>query len=230
MGPVHRHPPRDGRSAPTVTIASKCTPGRGRRGLPLPIYFMVVALSLGGWSICAPPGTAPSGPAHLGPAHPESTPADPALPEGVSPNRVSHSTGATSAPPYLTVERVDGGDVLLRISLSNDPRWVLKWNHSVTGVEVSDYYVYEEGAMLLKASHTPAFDAGLGHIPGRGRLESDGRGGYWIREIDEAVAGNAYRLRVGSPAVDHRVVHGARTHSLSDLAAGEAVIVRVDDR
>ena len=108
--------------------------------------------------------------------------------------------------------------------------WILRWNHSVTGIEVSDYYAYEEGSMVLTDSHTPAFDAGLGHIPGRGRLESDGDGGYWIRDIDEPVRGNAYALWVGSMSVDHRIVHDGRTFSLSALAAGERVILRVVDR
>ena len=183
-----------------MRTATARTFGRGRRRLPLPLYLVIAAF----WLVAGCPISASSDAA---PAPVESP----------------------GAPPYLIVQRVEGG-VLVRISLAHDGSWVLKWNHSVTGIEVSDYYVYEEGTMLLEASHTPAFDAGLGHIPGRGRLESDGRGGYWIRDIDEPVAGNAYRLRVGAPAVDHRIVHGALTVSLSEIAAGEAVVIRVDDR
>lgn len=81
--------------------------------------------------------------------------------------------------------------------------------------------------MLLTATHTPAFDAGLGHIPGRGRLESDGEGGYWIRGIDEPVAGNAYLMRVGSLQVNHRIVHDDVSYSLSEQAAGKRVVVEV---
>ena len=131
--------------------------------------------------------------------------------------------------PYLIVED-ERGHVLVRLSLATDPTWVLRWNHSVTGIEVSDYYAYQKGSMVLTDSHTPAFDAGLGHIPGRGRLESDGAGGYWIWDIDEPVPGNAYTLRVGSASVDHRIVHEARTVSLSALAAGERVVLRVVER
>lgn len=126
----------------------------------------------------------------------------------------------------LIVQLVEG-DVIARLPLDETPTWIVRWNHSVTGVEVSDYYGYIEGRMVLMQSHTPAFDAGLGHIPGRGRLESDGHGGYWIRGIDEPVPGNAYRLRVGPPAVDHRIVHGDRVISLSEIAAGRAVTIRV---
>ena len=81
--------------------------------------------------------------------------------------------------------------------------------------------------MILTDSHTPAFDAGLGHIPGRGRLESDADHGYWIRDIDEAVPGNAYALRVGSEEVNHRILYQNEIYSLSDLAAGERVLIRI---
>lgn len=121
----------------------------------------------------------------------------------------------------------DGGETVVRFSLATVPAWVLRWNHSVTGIEVSDHYVYEKGSMVLTASHAPAFDAGLGHIPGRGTLESDGAGGYWIHDIDEPVPGNAYRLRVGPAAVDHRIRHAGRTYSLSAIAANEPVTIRV---
>ena len=81
--------------------------------------------------------------------------------------------------------------------------------------------------MLLTDSHTPAFDAGLGHIPGRGTLSSDGDQGYWITSIDEPVPGNAYLLRVGSGAVAHRIVHDSVTYSLSEVAANERVRIEV---
>ena len=117
---------------------------------------------------------------------------------------------------------------LLELDLSRNPTWEVRWNHSVAGFTVRDVYRYEDGEMLLSATHAPDFAAGLGHIPGRGRLESDGAGGYWIRGIDEAVPGDRYLLRVGAPRVDHRVVHAGVTYSLSAQAAGERVVVAVE--
>ena len=121
----------------------------------------------------------------------------------------------------------DDGRTLLELPLAADAAFVMRWNHSVTGIVVSDHYRLDRGRLLLWQSHTPAFDAGLGHIPGRGRLESDGAGGYWIRDIDEPLPGDALWLRVGSPAVDHRIEHAGRVHSLSALAAGERVRIEV---
>ena len=121
----------------------------------------------------------------------------------------------------------DDGARLLSLDLSQDPAWVMQWNHSVSGILVSDYYRYEEGRMVLTDSHTPRFDAGLGHIEGRGRLESDAEHGYWIRDINEPVPGNAYYLRVGPTRVNHRIVHAGVTYSLSALAADERVRLEV---
>jgi hypothetical protein len=129
--------------------------------------------------------------------------------------------------PYLVVRDADGAE-LARFALDEDPRWHLAWRHSVTANLVRDYYEVRDGTMVLTQTHTPAYDAGLGHIPGRGRAESDGRGGYWIRDIDEPVPGDAYWLRVGSEQVGHTLVHGARRVNLSALAAGQRVRIAVE--
>lgn len=118
---------------------------------------------------------------------------------------------------------------MLELDLAQDPTWEVRWNHSVAGFTVRDVYRFKDGTMLLSATHAPDFAAGLGHIPGRGRLEPDGAGGYWIRGIDEAVPGNRYLLRVGAARVDHRVVHAGVTHSLSDEAAGERVVIALEE-
>ena len=119
------------------------------------------------------------------------------------------------------------GEPLFEISLADEPNWIMRWNHSVTGIEVSDYYRWDGDVMLLTDSHTPAFDAGLGHIPGRGRLENDGHGGYWIYDLDEPVPSNAYLLRVGSEKVNHRILHNGQTYYLSHVASNERVRIGV---
>nr|WP_299246034.1 DUF1850 domain-containing protein [uncultured Halomonas sp.] len=116
---------------------------------------------------------------------------------------------------------------LVDIPLQPGERWCLVWNHSVTGIRVADCYRYRQGRMVLERSHQPDFAAGLGHIPGRGVQTSDGEGGYWIEHIDEPVPGNGYLLRVGSMAVNHRLTHAGNVTSLSALAAGERVMIRL---
>ncbi|WP_136248304.1 DUF1850 domain-containing protein [Halomonas borealis] len=130
---------------------------------------------------------------------------------------------ASMAPPALAAcpsheLRVLGaeGRMLARLPMPEGAGWCLAWNHSVEGFPVHDCYRNVAGRMVLQRSHLPDFAAGLDHIPGRGRQVSDGHGGYWIEDIDEAVPGDAYRLRVGAMRVDHRLVRHA-TPSLATL-------------
>lgn len=134
---------------------------------------------------------------------------------------ISVLVGAASAG---TVDVIDASGT--RIAHVDASRWCILWNHSVAGFEVSDCYELRDDQMVLSRSHQPDFAAGLGHIAGRGTQRSDGAGGYWIEGIDEVVPGNCYRLRVGSAFVDHRIVAGQITISLSALAAGESVAIR----
>lgn len=133
---------------------------------------------------------------------------------------------ANVAAAELTVTPRDGQEPLLRLPLAEGERWCVLWNHSVEGFRVSDCYRWQDGEMRLTDSRQPDFAAGLGHIPGRGRLESDGDG-YRIRDIAEPVPGNRYVLRVGQPRVNHRIRHRGDSHSLTELAAGQAVEVAV---
>ncbi len=142
-------------------------------------------------------------------------------------------TAALAADPgtarTLEVRRWDDGRTVARLPLPADGAWMLSWRHSVTGILVRDYFRFERGRMVLEASHMPAFDAGLGHIPGRGTLESDGQGGYWVRDIDEPVPGGRFLVRVGDPGVNDHTLHaGERQVDLSALAARERVVVTVE--
>ncbi|WP_336245324.1 DUF1850 domain-containing protein [Maritimibacter dapengensis] len=123
----------------------------------------------------------------------------------------------------LIAARVDGGEVLARFEVDEGAGWCVLWRHSVQGFEVEDCYVNRAGRMVLDRSHLPDFAAGLDHIPGRGVQVSDGQGGYWIEDLDEPVPGDAYVLRPGSMAVDHRLRVGDRVVSLSALAEHERV-------
>lgn len=115
------------------------------------------------------------------------------------------------------------GDVIARFDVPDGAAWCVLWNHSVVGFPVSDCYENRGGRMVLVWSHLPDFAAGLDHIPGRGRQVTDGEGGYFILDIDEPVPGNAYVLRPGTGAVDHRLRRGDRVISLSAAAPRERV-------
>lgn len=118
----------------------------------------------------------------------------------------------------LVVQRVDDGRELARLPAPEGAEWCVLWHHSVAGFEVADCYRNRGGVMVLDHALMPDFAAGLGHIPGRGRQVPDGRGGYRIDGIDEAVPGNAYVIRPGAGPVDHRIRMGDAILSLSALA------------
>jgi hypothetical protein len=119
----------------------------------------------------------------------------------------------------LTVTEAGSGKLLASFPVQAEGTWCILWNHSVQGFEVSDCYQNRQGRMVLVRSHLPDFAAGLDHIPGRGRQLSDGMGGYWIEDIDEAVPGNAYLLRPGRYAtVNHRLQVAGHTFSISRVA------------
>lgn len=124
----------------------------------------------------------------------------------------------------LTATLPDGHEIA-NLPVPDGAGWCVLWRHSVKGFEVQDCYENRDGAMVLTRSHLPDFAAGLDHIPGRGRQISDGQGGYWIEDLDEPVPGNAYILRPGGPAVDHRLRTAGAEVSLSAVAAHARVTI-----
>lgn len=146
------------------------------------------------------------------------------IPAGAAAALLLAALALPAAPAAGTlIARTGAGETVARLDVPDGERWCVLWRHSVAGFEVADCYLNASGTMTLERSHLPDFAAGLDHIPGRGRQVSDGRGGYWIEDIDEPVPGNSYLLRVGGPAVDHRLSRGTEMVSLTERAAGERV-------
>lgn len=131
--------------------------------------------------------------------------------------------GMTGSHATELVATRDDGTEIVRLPVPDGTGWCVLWHHSVRGFDVSDCYQNREGRMVLVRAHLPDFAAGLDHIPGRGRQVSDGNGGYWILDINEPVPGDAYVLRPGAGAVDHRLQVGDSVVSLSAIAPRERV-------
>ncbi|MGR3756125.1 MAG: DUF1850 domain-containing protein [Tranquillimonas sp.] len=131
----------------------------------------------------------------------------------------------SAAAGTLLVEGADGP--LLSLSAPEGAEWCLRWNHSVTGGPVADCFVNSKGRMVLDHSYLHDYAAGLGDVPGRGRVHAAAGGGYEIDDIDEPVPDNALILRVGRPSVDHRLEIGGETFDLSALAANRRVTLRL---
>ena len=125
----------------------------------------------------------------------------------------------------LVVE--EGGARIAALPLAEGAEWCLSWNHSVTGGAVADCFVNDGGAMVLERSYLHDYAAGLGEVPGRGRVRAAKGGGYWIEGIDERIAGNALPLRVGRASVDHRITSGDATLALSARVPDRRVVLRM---
>jgi len=142
------------------------------------------------------------------------------------------SSAAVAAGPITSLEihDFDSGAHVMTLALDEPSAWILEWRHSVTGILVHDYFAIREGRIVLEQSHMPSFDAGLGHIPGRGRLESDGNHGYWVRDINEPVPGNRFLLRVGDVGVnDHTLIIEDRRINLSELVPRQLVVMTIGE-
>ena len=123
----------------------------------------------------------------------------------------------------------EDGAPMATVALPGDGRWCLVWNHSVTGEEVRDCFRTDGDTLILERSHQIDFSsAGLGHIPGRGTVVPDPGGGQWIEGIDASMPEGGLPLRVGGPAVDHRIEAGGMVTSLSERAAGRRVTIRAE--
>lgn len=132
----------------------------------------------------------------------------------------------------LIATREDGTEIA-RLDVPEGTGWCVLWNHSVKGFPVADCYENHAGQMVLMHAHLPDFAAGLDHIPGRGRQVTDGKGGYFIRDINEPVPGNAYVVRPGAGPVNHRLQVGDTIVSFSNIAPRERVritLTRNQDR
>lgn len=134
---------------------------------------------------------------------------------------------ALASPAYHLQVVTRDQQVLLSLPLDEKEDWCLVWNHSVAGFAVEDCFIVMAGQWLLDSSHQPDFAAGLGHTLGRGKQISDGQGGYLIKDMAVKISGNQMVLRVGSLAVNHRFAYRQTTISLSELAAGQRVTLKL---
>jgi hypothetical protein len=134
---------------------------------------------------------------------------------------------AAAAEVFLRVTDAAGSEIVAA-EMERDTRWCLVWTHSVKGFEVEDCFRQDAGVLMLERSHQPDFAAGLGDIPGRGRVVTDGAGGYWIEGIDAVLPGDALPIRIGTARVNHRLRIGEREWNLSERAAGARALVRLE--
>ncbi|MGD9288272.1 MAG: DUF1850 domain-containing protein [Desulfobacterales bacterium] len=121
----------------------------------------------------------------------------------------------------LKVVPVKGGPPLLVLPLKAGERFTLHYYHSVENAPIwEEHSLDENGRIYIEEERYARFGAGMGRMPGVGRMVK--RGPYEAIEDMHMPTGN-FVLRVGSLGVDHTVIWRGRSVNLSAVAPHVAV-------
>jgi hypothetical protein len=121
----------------------------------------------------------------------------------------------------LRVTPVAGGAPLLVLPLEPGEPFTLHYYHSVENAPIWETHsLDEQGRIYIEEERYLKFGAGMGRMPGVGRMVK--RGPYEVIEEMHLPTGD-FVLRIGSPGVDHTIIwRGTRTN-LSRVAPHKAV-------
>ncbi|MGD8993458.1 MAG: DUF1850 domain-containing protein [Desulfobacterales bacterium] len=121
----------------------------------------------------------------------------------------------------LAIRPVKGGPALLVVPLQPGERFTLHYYHSVENAPIwEEHSLDDKGRIFIEEERYLKFGAGMGRMPGVGRLVR--RGEYEVIEDMHMPTGD-FILRVGSPGVDHTVIWRGHRKNLSAVAAQVAV-------
>ena len=121
----------------------------------------------------------------------------------------------------LTVTLVKEKRNMLVLPLKPDERFTIHYYHSVENAPIwEEHSMDETGKIYIEEERYEKFGAGMGKMPGVGRMVK--RGIYEVIEDMHMPVGD-FILRVGSPGVDHTIIWRNRRYNLSDTIAHKAV-------
>jgi hypothetical protein len=121
----------------------------------------------------------------------------------------------------LSLTPVKGGEPLVKIVLAPGQTFTIRYNHSVEDAPVWETHsVDRHGRIFIEEERYLKFGAGMGKMPGIGRLVR--RGPYEVIENMHMPTGN-FVLRIGSKGVGHTLLWGDRQVNLSARAPHVAV-------
>ena len=121
----------------------------------------------------------------------------------------------------LQLTLVESDKPLLVLPLKAGERFTLHYYHSVENAPIwEEHSLDENGRIYIEEERYLKFGAGMGRMPGVGRMVR--RGPYEVIENMHLPTGN-FILRVGSPGVDHTIMWRGIRKNLSDVVPHEAV-------
>ena len=121
----------------------------------------------------------------------------------------------------LRVAPVKGGAPLAVLPLSPGERFTIHYYHSVENAPIWETHSVDAvGRIYIEEERYLKFGAGMGKMPGVGRMEM--RGPYEVITDMHMPVGN-FVLRIGSPGVNHTLIWRDRKRNLSAVAPHVAV-------
>jgi len=121
----------------------------------------------------------------------------------------------------LSVIPVKGGPALLVLPMKPGERFTLHYYHSVENAPIwEEHSLDETGRIYIEEERYLKFGAGMGRMPGVGRMVR--RGSFEVIEDMHMPTGD-FVLRIGSVGVDHTVIWRGRKKNLSAVAPHTAV-------
>lgn len=121
----------------------------------------------------------------------------------------------------LQVAPVRNGPPLLVLPMQPQERFTVHYFHSVEKAPIwEEHSLDADGRIYIEEERYLKYGAGMGKMPGVGRMTSRGR--YEVIEDMHMPTGD-FILRIGSPGVDHTVIWRGRRINLSAVAPHAAV-------
>lgn len=121
----------------------------------------------------------------------------------------------------LTVRLVKEDRTILTLPLNSGERFTIHYNHSVENAPIWETHTMDaDGTIFIEEEKYEKFGAGMGKMPGVGRMVMDGR--YEVITDMHMPTGD-FVLRVGSVGVDHTILWRGQKFNLSQNYAHKAV-------
>jgi hypothetical protein len=116
---------------------------------------------------------------------------------------------------------VKGGPPLLVLPLEPGERFTLHYYHSVENAPIWEVHSLDDtGRIYIEEERYLKFGAGMGRMPGVGRLVQKGP---YEAIVDMHLPTGNFILRIGSPGVDHTIIWRKTATNLSAVAPHQAV-------
>jgi len=121
----------------------------------------------------------------------------------------------------LRVSLVKGKKIVLSLPLKPEERFTIHYYHSVENAPIwEEHSMDEAGKLYIEEERYEKFGAGMGKMPGVGKMVKKG---IYEAIIDMHMPVGDFILRVGSPGVDHTILWRDKQLNLSNTLAHKAV-------